>query len=95
MGLKYNVMKYRLYILVLLAFVPLMLLRDVTPNNELRYLSIADEAIRNGTLFAFTNHGVPYADKPPLYFWLLMAARRCSADIACGSCHCSRSFRHL
>lgn len=68
-------MKYRLYILVLLAFVPLMLLRDVTPNNELRYLSIADEAIRNGTLFAFTNHGVPYADKPPLYFWLLMAAR--------------------
>lgn len=32
-------MKYRLYILVLLAFVPLMLLRDVTPNNELRYLS--------------------------------------------------------
>lgn len=75
MGLKYNVMKYRLYILVLLAFVPLMLLRDVTPNNELRYLSIADEAIRNGTLFAFTNHGLPYADKPPLYFWLLMAGK--------------------
>ena len=75
MGLKYNVMKYRLYILVLLAFVPLMLLRDVTPNNELRYLSITDEAIRNGTLFAFTNHGVPYADKPPLYFWLLMAGK--------------------
>lgn len=64
MGLKYNVMKYRVYILVLLAFVPLMLLRDVTPNNELRYLSIADEAIRNGMLFAFTNHGVPYADNP-------------------------------
>lgn len=54
---------------------PLMLLRDFTPDNELRYLSIADEAIRNGSVFAFSNHGVPYADKPPLYLWLLMACR--------------------
>ena len=42
--------------------VPVMVLRDFTPDNELRYLSIADEALRQHTYFAFTNHGVPYAD---------------------------------
>lgn len=30
--------------------------------------------------FAFTNHGVPYADKPPLYLWLLMAAKTLSGS---------------
>lgn len=59
---------------------PVMVLRDFSPDNELRYLSIADEAIRNGTLFAFTNHGVPYADKPPLYLWLLMATKTLSGS---------------
>lgn len=54
---------------------PAMLFRDFTPSNELRYLSIADEAIANGNIFAFTNHGIPYADKPPLYFWIVMLCR--------------------
>lgn len=54
---------------------PLLLFRDLTPDNELRYLSIADEALRNGSLFAFSNHGVPYADKPPLYLWFLMLSK--------------------
>lgn len=57
------------------AVLPVVLLRDFTPSNELRYLSIADEALRNGTFFAFTNHGVPYADKPPLYLWVIMLCR--------------------
>ena len=59
-------------LLMLVAMVPLMLCRDFTPANELRYLSIADEAIREGHIFAFTNQGEAYADKPPLYFWLMM-----------------------
>ena len=63
------------YLVWLAALVPLVVLRDFTPDNELRYLSIADEALRDGHLFAFFNHGVPYADKPPLYFWIVMAAR--------------------
>ncbi len=54
---------------------PVMLLRDFTPSNELRYLSIADEAIADGHIFAFYNHGIPYADKPPLYFWIVMLCR--------------------
>lgn len=57
------------------ALLPVMILRDFTPSNELRYLSIADEAIEQGNVFAFTNHGEPYADKPPLYLWIVMLGR--------------------
>lgn len=70
--------KYRIWFfcaLYFIALVPAMLLRDFTPSNELRYLSIADEALRNGTFFAFTNQGIPYADKPPLYLWWVMLCR--------------------
>ncbi len=63
------------YIFLLVALLPVMLLRDVTPSNELRYLSIADEAIANGDLFTFTNQGAPYADKPPLYIWIVMLGK--------------------
>ncbi|MBQ4012901.1 MAG: dolichyl-phosphate-mannose--protein mannosyltransferase [Bacteroidales bacterium] len=61
--------------LAFLGLIPWMVLRDFTPANELRYLSIVDEALRDGHFFAFSNQGVPYADKPPLYFWLLMLCR--------------------
>lgn len=54
---------------------PMMMLRDFTPSNELRYLSIADEALADGHIFAFYNHGLAYADKPPLYFWIVMLCR--------------------
>lgn len=64
------------YALWLAALAPLVVLRDFTPDNELRYLSIADEALREGHLFVFFNHGVAYADKPPLYLWIVMACRR-------------------
>lgn len=70
------------YLWVIAALLPLALLRDFTPANELRYISIAREALADGQFFAFTNHGVPYADKPPLYLWIVMAAYS-----LCGS-HC-------
>ena len=54
---------------------PVMLARDFTPSNELRYLSIANEALADGHIFAFYNHGLAYADKPPLYFWIVMLCR--------------------
>ena len=54
-------------LLVLLCVAPVLLFRDFSPANELRYLSIADEALADGHWFAFSNHGEPYADKPPLY----------------------------
>ena len=58
-----------------LCLIPAMLLRDYSPSNELRYLNIVDEAISGGHVFAFTCQGQPYADKPPLYFWLLALSR--------------------
>lgn len=61
------------YCAVTLCMLPILLLRDFTPSNELRYLSIADEALRQGHVFVFYHHGVPYADKPPLFLWALMA----------------------
>lgn len=69
--------KERLLLLILfcVAVLPIVFQRDFTPSNELRYLSIADEALRNHTFFAFTNHGVPYPDKPPLYLWVIMLCR--------------------
>lgn len=63
------------YFFVVVMLLPLLLLRDFTPATELRYLSIADEALREGHLFAFTCHGEVYADKPPLYLWIIMACR--------------------
>ena len=63
------------YFLYLLALTPLFLFRDFSLDNELRYLSIADEALRNHSFFTFSNHGLLYADKPPLYLWIVMAGK--------------------
>ena len=63
------------YILYALSVLPIFIFRDFTPDNELRYLSIADEALRNHTIFTFTNHGLIYADKPPLYLWIVMLGK--------------------
>lgn len=60
---------------MLVTLSPLMALRDCSPSNELRYLSIVDEALSQGNVFAFTCQGEDYADKPPLYFWLMMLSR--------------------
>ena len=67
--------EYGLFLFVLAAVLPVIILRDFTPSNELRYLSIADEALANGTFFTFTNQGIPYADKPPLYLWIVMLGK--------------------
>ena len=64
-----------LFAFTFICLLPAMLTRDFTPSNELRYLSIAEEAIADGHVFAFYNHGIPYADKPPLYFWIVMLSR--------------------
>ncbi len=62
-------------IIVFIALLPIIIFRDFTPSNELRYLSIADESLANGRWWAFTNHGIPYADKPPLYLWCIILGK--------------------
>lgn len=68
-------MKISRYLLILICFIPLFIFRDFTPNNELKYLSIADEALREGHFFTFWNQGLLYADKPPLYLWIIMLGK--------------------
>lgn len=68
-------MRIKGYLLIIICFLPSLLFRDFTPNNELKYLSIADEALRNGHVFTFWNHGIAYADKPPLYLWIVMLGK--------------------
>ena len=46
------------YILPMLRLLPVFVFRDFTTDNELRYISIIEEALRDGSLFAFHNHGV-------------------------------------
>lgn len=65
-----------LWWIVIIAFLPMLIFRDFTPDNEARYLAIADEAMGDNRFFSFTLHGQPYADKPPLYFWLVMVCRQ-------------------
>lgn len=59
----------------LLLLLPVFIMRDYTPSNELKYLSIVDDAIADNSWFAFYNHGEPYADKPPLFFWLMKVGK--------------------
>ena len=59
----------------IVALLPVMIFRDFSPRNELRYLTIVDEALSSGSFWTFTFEGEPYADKPPLYFWLIMLQR--------------------
>lgn len=62
-------------LLLLVTLAPLMATRDYSPSNELRYISIVDEALQEGHVFTFTNQGQDYADKPPFYFWLMMLCK--------------------
>ncbi|MDD2244052.1 MAG: dolichyl-phosphate-mannose--protein mannosyltransferase [Dysgonamonadaceae bacterium] len=64
-----------IYLIWFVALLPTMIFRDFTPNNELRYLDIVDEALKSGNIFTFTNQGEIYADKPPFYFWLMMIGK--------------------
>lgn len=73
--------RYGVYILFIIAVLPVLCLRDFTPANELRYVSIAHDALRDGNIFTFTNQGSYYSDKPPLYLWIVMGAYRlCGVD---------------
>ncbi|MBQ7254309.1 MAG: hypothetical protein IJS30_06520 [Bacteroidales bacterium] len=60
---------------VTVCVLPMMILRDPSPSNELRYLSIVEEALEGRHFFCFYNQGIPYTDKPPMFFWLLMFFR--------------------
>ncbi len=72
-------MKPRHLIILLLLSLPFFV-RDYTVANELKYISIAQEALDNGTWLTFYNHGAAYADKPPLYLWIVMLSKLLFGD---------------
>ena len=65
-----------IFLFIFAMLLPLLIMREYTPSNELRYLNIVDDAIQNGNIFTFYDHGQPYADKPPLYFWMAMLLKK-------------------
>lgn len=69
--------------LYLLCLLPVLVFRPLTPTNELKYLAIADEALRDGHLWCMYLDGAVYADKPPLYLWIVMGCRQLLG------CHCA------
>lgn len=69
--------------LYLLCLLPVLVFRPLTPTNELKYLAIADEALRDGHLWCMYMDGAVYADKPPLYLWIVMGCRQLLG------CHCA------
>ena len=69
--------KYIYYIIItgLLLYIPLILLRDFTPTNELKYINIVDHMLKSKDFIQFRSDGALYTDKPPLYFWLVALIR--------------------
>lgn len=68
-------MKPLYFAIFFVSLLPQFFFRDYTPDNELRYLSIAEENLSLGRFFAFMHHGAFYSDKPPLYIWLVMLSK--------------------
>ncbi len=68
--------KYLFIIFTILTLSSVYFFRDLTPDNEIKYISIVEEAFKNNNFITFYNHGVIYADKPPLYFWILMSVKK-------------------
>ena len=65
-----------IFLFIFAMLLPLLIMREFTPANELRYLNIVDDALANGNFFTFYDHGQAYADKPPLYFWAAMLLKK-------------------
>jgi 4-amino-4-deoxy-L-arabinose transferase-like glycosyltransferase len=50
-----------------------LLTRPLLPVDETRYLAVAWEMWQRGDFLVPCLNGVPYSDKPPLFFWLIHA----------------------
>ena len=68
-------MNLKYYIIFIFAVISSFCLRDFHYGNELTYINIVDDAVKNQSLFTFTKHGTIYADKPPLFFWIIMTGK--------------------
>ena len=62
-----TIMKIERYFILLILVIPVLILRDFTPNNELKYLSIVDEAIRNAILGLAEKELIPLLNESEKY----------------------------
>lgn len=72
----------RLHLAILLAgclltIVPNIASRDLWEPEELRYAEISREMAERGEWALLTLNYIPYADKPPLFFWMICASAKC------------------
>lgn len=58
-----------------LLYIPSSLGRSLHYQDELRYTEVAREMYVNGNWWILNYGGLPYTQKPPLYFWLLNFSR--------------------
>lgn len=79
-----RVIRYMIYGLFVIAVLPVIIFRDFTPENELRYLCIADESLANGNFFAFTNNGFHTLTNLPCIYGSSCSAALSAAAIRCG-----------
>ncbi len=55
--------------------------RDLWEPDEPRYAGIARGILESGDWLNLTDNGLPYTDKPPLFFWILAAAGRLGSGV--------------
>src|SRR5450432_2505051 len=61
-------------LLWLLLLLPVAIFLPALPIDETRYLAVAWEMRLHGDFLVPHLNGLPYADKPPLLFWLINLA---------------------
>ena len=61
--------------LLVVAALPMIMLRDLISNTELNYLAVAIDANAHHRLFTFYEDGRPFTELPPLYLLLCRLSR--------------------
>ena len=76
----------RVYLLLLLgimaAFMPALLLRDFSVDLELPFIALALETLEQGSIYAFNDSSLTYAQSSPVYLWIVMLSLSLSAHYA-------------
>lgn len=62
---------FKIFLIYLLIFVPILLIRYPDIRNELKYFVVADNLLETKNFFILKYFSELYPDKPPLFFWLL------------------------
>ena len=62
---------FKIFLIYLIIFIPILLIRYPDIRNELKYFVVADNLLETKNFFILKYFSELYPDKPPLFFWLL------------------------